>query len=70
MQRLHEPAREWRGEGVVAMAKRKPRPPGYYGGKQGYGKAEWIIGLMPPPVLEADVRRAIRRNGGRNDAPR
>ena len=33
------------------MRKRKPRPPGYYGGKQGYGKAEWIIGLMPPPVL-------------------
>ena len=55
------------------MRKRKPRPPGYYGGKQGYGKAEWIIGLMPPPPppppprFGAVVCRALRRDGGRDD---
>ena len=34
------------------MAKRKPRPLRYYGGKQGYGLAEWINSHLPPPCKE------------------
>ena len=34
------------------MPKRKPRPLRYYGGKQGYGLAEWINSHLPPPCKE------------------